>query len=190
MDENAPLKVVLDIDGVLADFEGKYCYNFGYENRHLVSLEQRHPHKRQEVKWFVDNPKTYIDLKTIPLGMQVYNELLARGFKIWFVTSRPKEATGITQFWLDEKGFRSGALIMAGKNKLDIIVPLEPLFIVDDITEVILEAEVLGIPALLFAHPWNDEHLAPRFSNIDEFDRELEAILAMRQQHENWCTSQ
>ena len=189
MDENAPLKVVLDIDGVLADFEGKYCYNFGYENRHLVSLEQRHPHKGKEVKWFVDNPKTYIDLKTIPLGMQVYNELLARGFKIWFVTSRPKEAAGITQFWLDAEGFRAGALLINGGDKMEIIASLKPLFIVDDIADVALKAKKLGIPALLIAQLWNETSSVPRVSNIDEFDRELEAILATRQ-HENWRTSQ
>jgi uncharacterized HAD superfamily protein len=189
MDRNNSLKVVLDIDGVLADFEGKYCYNFGYENRRLVSLEQRHPYWRKEVKWFVDNPKTYIDLKPISLGVQVYNELLARDFKIWFVTSRPKEAVGITQFWLDAEDFRLGTLLMNGGDKMEIIASLKPLFIVDDIADVALKAKKLGIPALLIAQPWNEASSVPRFSNIDEFDRELEVILAMRH-NENRCTSQ
>ena len=34
---------VLDIDGVLADFEEGFCEAFGYSNRDLYSLEERYP---------------------------------------------------------------------------------------------------------------------------------------------------
>ena len=35
--------IAVDIDGVLADFEKKFCEDFGEDNRHLYSFYGRYP---------------------------------------------------------------------------------------------------------------------------------------------------
>ena len=64
-------QVVVDIDGVLADFEGAFVKTFGDDRRELESLEARYPSRSRSINEFVYDPHTYIHLEPIPLGRGV-----------------------------------------------------------------------------------------------------------------------
>ena len=174
-------RVVMDIDGVVADYERAFCLTFGFDKREFFSLEKRYPNKLIEIRQFGNSPSTYRNLEVLQLGKQVYNSLIDKGFSVWFVTSRPFALVDVTKIWLGQNGFDRGALVIAEMYKINVILELRPILIVDDDSLLALRVILGDIPALLVDQPWNRKSSVPRFSNLDKFDRELEAILSMRQ---------
>ncbi|MDP2363957.1 MAG: hypothetical protein Q8M94_09335, partial [Ignavibacteria bacterium] len=94
--------------------------------------------------------------------------------KIWFVTSRPKELAGITQNWLDNNGFGKGTLLMAGKEKFDMIWALNPSLVIDDLPDIFDKCVEAQIPCLLVAQEWNRQcDTAYRVDNIAYLDEKM-----------------
>lgn len=97
--------LAIDIDGVLADFEGEFCDRFGTDNRWYADLPSRYPRVDPElIDEFINSPATYKDLAPIFGGVLLVNQARERGWYILLLTSRPEYLAEITRIWLE--GYR------------------------------------------------------------------------------------
>lgn len=166
---NKRIEVVVDIDGVLADFEGHFCEIFGSENRHVVNLQQRYPHlKSSVVSSFVQDCDTYRYLDPIQVGLDIVEWLNKQGVVVHIVSSRPVGTTRITRKWLQDFHIPYTSLTVK-TNKINTIKSLAPVLVVDDIISIAEESYKVGIPGILVKQPWNETPFFPRVENINDF---------------------
>lgn len=137
--------IVVDIDGVLVDFESAMCDAFGAINRHMYSPYDRYPDvPRDLITEFIDNPDNYIDLAPIFGGMLFCRQAHQRGWYVLLVTARDKSLREVTRNWLDRYGVVYNEIIFAKNKKeviadYDIINPSRPVsIVVDDSVSVLL----------------------------------------------------
>ena len=172
-------KIVVDVDGVVADFEGAFCEEFGYERRELVSLESRYPNQARRIYKFLNDGFVYKNLKPLELGLEIVQYLNENDFDVSLVTARPFGMERVTRDWLRryEVEFTTFTLDQA---KTGAIALMRPLCAVDDLFSVHTALLKHNIPTIVVAHPWNaysGEDLR-RVSNISEFIYDFEEILA------------
>jgi hypothetical protein len=170
--------VVVDIDGVLADFEGAFCEKFGWERRELVSLESRYPSRTREINKFINDGEVYKNLKPIKLGMEIVEYLHDEGFDVHVVTGRPFGFESITRAWLNRHRVNYWSFAL-DTHKTGKIAQLKPLCAVDDLFSVHTALLKHNIPTILVAQPWNQysgENLR-RISNLTEFISEFEQVI-------------
>ncbi len=170
--------VVVDIDGVLADFEGEFVRTFGDDRRELESLESRYPNSGSRISQFVNNPLTYKNLKPISLGLAVVDFLNDNGYDVNIVTSRPLDTEWVTHRWLKRWGvdFLSFEVY---PNKIHRIAEISPICAIDDLISVSRHLEPYNVPVLMMQHPWNwfYEHKNRVFSNINQFMTAFDKII-------------
>lgn len=170
--------VVMDMDGVLADFEGEFCKEFGDDHRELVSLEARYPNQAIRVHEFINDGFVYKRLQPIQLGLDIAKYLYENGFFISIVTSRPFGFDSVNRDWLKRHGVRFHSY-KSDRPKAGRIAMMNPLCAVDDLYSV--HTGLLGhnIPTILVAQPWNQysgEELR-RVSTLSEFISEFDCII-------------
>ncbi len=182
------LDVVLDIDGVIADFEDFYCHRFGYENRHLVNLEERHPKKAKEIAAFTNDKATYYMLLPEPVGIEIARWLMERvtayGYRsnranVTVLTSRPFRTYEVTKGWLKRENVPYHQLEFS-HDKVAWMKEHKPDIIVDDLAE-ICESALRSVPdltAVLVAHKWNEQGstFIPRITTLKQFQRIYEEV--------------
>lgn len=171
--------VVVDVDGVLADFEGAFCEEFGYDRRELVSLESRYPSQARKINAFLNDGFVYMNLEPLELGLEIVRYLNENDFDVSIVTARPFGLESVTRDWTKRYGVEYSSLI-SDHPKVGRISLIKPLCAVDDLYSV--HTALLGhnIPTIIVAHPWNaysGEDLR-RVANISEFIYDFEEILA------------
>lgn len=165
-----PPEVVVDIDGVLADFEGAFCEKFGTASRHLVGLEKRYPDQKDKITKFVRSPDTYKYLGTLQVGLDIVKWLNQHGAIVHIVSSRPTGTYDLTKNWLLHNHVLYTSLTVKS-DKIAKIKALQPALVVDDIISVVEECyQKASIPGILVAHPWNETPFFPRVDNIHEFE--------------------
>ena len=157
---------VLDIDGVLADFEEGFCEAFGYSNRDLYSLEERYPDADQGLlKEFVENPLNYKDLAPIFGGVLLLNQLYSRGYYILLMTSRRKELKTVTFDWLKKYNIPFQELYFSCNKQegindfLALHGNLELQIFVDDSVSTLRAVErgaADRVPFLAWGQPWKE----------------------------------
>lgn len=119
--------IAVDMDGVLSDFEEKFCEGFGTSNRHLYSLEERYPEVDPTlIREFVANPENYKDLAPIFGGLLFTRQAHSRGWYILIVTSRDKSLREITRNWLARYGVVYNEIMFA-KNKKEAIADYDAI---------------------------------------------------------------
>lgn len=162
--------IVVDVDGVLADFEGKFVQAFGEDRRELESLESRYPNLGSRINQFVNNPLTYQNLEPISLGMAIVDFLNDNGYDVNIITSRPLDTEWVTRRWLKKwgVGFLSFGVY---PSKIHRIAEISPICAIDDLISVSRHLKPYKVPVLLMQHPWNwfFENKERVFSNINEF---------------------
>lgn len=180
------LDVMLDIDGVIANFEGYFCRQFGSNNRHLVSLYERYPGKETEIDNFVNNKATYYMLTPEFVGMDIAKWLMQRvtaygvrrnRARVTIVTSRPLRTAEVTKNWLKAEKVPYHKLEFA-RNKVAWAVEHKPDIVVDDIIDV-CEGAALKVPGLfpvLVAHPWNETPFIPRIHDLSGFQQVYQQV--------------
>lgn len=172
--------VVLDIDGVLADFEGSFCEKFGYNGRHLVSLEERYPEYKDDVELFVMSSVTYERLDVLPLGVKIANWCEDQGFDIYILSSRPTYMTKTTGLWLKQNKIPFHFLQVGVHRKITEIIRIDPMFVIDDMYEVCHTCSNFNVYSMLFDHPWNQDEnievLWRRIKNFQDFKKYCEHI--------------
>lgn len=107
---------VVDVDGVLADFEQAACEAFGFKNRHLYNFEERYPHLDPDLiaEW-VNSEDNYLNLSPIFGGMLLIQQLKQRGFDVVLMTSRGKHLEAVTEAWLKLYHIEVGVLFENNK---------------------------------------------------------------------------
>lgn len=164
--------IAVDIDGVLSNFEEKFCQDFGDANRHLYSLEARYPNLDPElIREYVANPENYRDLAPIFGGLMFIRQAHQRGWYILLVTSRDKSLREVTRNWLDKYGAVYHEIMFAKNKKeaiadYDAIHPSRPVKIVVDDSVSVLESMPEKY-SVAWAQPWNSWHF-PRMWYSDD----------------------
>jgi uncharacterized HAD superfamily protein len=171
--------IAVDCDGVVADFEGAFCEKFGYENRHLTSLEERYPNKSYLIELFATLSKTYEKLNIIPVGVDIVRFLAKEGFDIHIVTARPDYCVQVTGLWLKQNKIPFHFLSCGIKNKFDYYMQLNPVMIIEDIFDIAVGAARFGHISFLIDQPWNfsiDSYGVRRIKTFDKFKRDFDEI--------------
>jgi len=174
-------KVVIDVDGVLADFESAFCNAFGHERREMVSLESRYPGKARQIYSFLNDAFVYKELQPIQLGLQIVEFVNKMGYDVHIVTGRPFGLEGVTRTWLKKYDVQFDSFTL-DTSKTGAITLLSPLCAVDDLLSVHKALLWHNIPTILVAHPWNDykaENIR-RINTLDEFITSFKAIIQER----------
>lgn len=183
------LMTVLDMDGLMADFEFEFCLKFGDDRRYLVNLVERYPDREQEIIDFVRSPNTYARLSTIPLGVDIARWLVVRERRweddkrlyprsnVAIVTSRPMSAMKVTKEWLKKHKIPYHQFII-NPDKEQAIKLLQPDIVVDDIIGVCQLAynSIEEVKPVLVEQPWNDTIFFPRIKTLQQFIRIYEGV--------------
>lgn len=171
-------KVVVDLDGVLADFEGAFCKKFGYDRRELVSLESRYPKQAREIDKFLNDGFVYKNLKPIQLGLDIVQYLNDYDYEVHIVTARPFGLESVTREWLKRHRVNFWS-VQSNRAKTGLIASMRPLCAVDDFFSVHEALLTWNVPVILVAQPWNrysGENLR-RISNLSEFVTHFKKLL-------------
>lgn len=112
--------VVIDIDGIIADFEGEFCDAFGYDNRHEYDLYKRYPNPElvPVIDEFVSTSAVYQNLFPLFSGNILIRQCVEHNLYVVLMTSRPEETKNITKAWLERFGIPYNELVFA-KDRLD-----------------------------------------------------------------------
>lgn len=170
-------KVVVDMDGVLADFEGAFCLEFGYDKRELVSLEARYPNKARSIVKFINDGFVYANLNPIQLGLDICEWLNDNDYDVSIVTGRPFGFDSINRDWLKRHGAKFSSYV-SEIPKTGKIVNMQPLCAIDDLFSVQQALSRHNIATIIIAHPWNNyigENMQ-RVSDIDQFIESFEYV--------------
>lgn len=138
--------IMVDVDGVLADFEGRFCQDFGSDNRHLYCLEDRYPKVDPElIREYAKNPDNYIDLAPIFGGLMFCRQAHQRGWYVLLMTSRDKSLRTVTQNWLHKYSVVYHELIFSRNKRaavedFDVLHPEYQVRIVVDDSVSVLES--------------------------------------------------
>lgn len=165
--------IVFDIDGVVADFEGAFCKQFGSNKRDRVSLEQRYPLRAKEIREFSKSPSVYDNLEVLPLGKHINSYLHKHGFIIDIVSSRPETLSAITQRWLQRNGIYFDSLWIGNSvPKAEHIRGIKAICAIDDLGQVLDSVAPYRIPGILISSKWNYE-FRKKYPRIDNFGKFL-----------------
>ena len=171
--------IMVDIDGVLADWETPMCDAFGYINRHMYSPYDRYPDvDRGLIEEFIANPANYEDLVPIFGGLLFCRQAARRGWYILLCTSRPKQTELVTNEWLQRYGVVHDELIFAQK-KADAILDFnernpdkEVRIAVDDSVSVLRSLPTRVYP-VAWKQEWNYGYYPAMAYNSENFKIEL-----------------
>lgn len=164
MRRNYKHTIAVDIDGVVADFEGEFCDRFGYENRHLVNLEARYPEiDAGIIQEFVNSPESYENLAPIFGGYLLLRQAKSLGFYVVLITSRPKNCAEVTREWLEGNDTPYHELWYA-KNKAQAIQEYNQMYphrpvrvLIDDIAENLRNLPD-GVVGISWQQEWNTDY--------------------------------
>lgn len=138
--------IMVDIDGVIADFEGKFCEDFGDDNRHLSKLESRYPNLDPGlIREYVGNQENYVDLAPIFGGLLFCRQAYQRGWYVLLMTSRDKKLREVTKSWLSKYSVVYHELVFSRNKReavadFDALHPEYPVRIVVDDSVSVLES--------------------------------------------------
>lgn len=169
------LDIVLDMDGVLSDFEFAFCMAFGDNGRTLESLVERYPHREKDILLFVGSIDTYKQLTPIPVGVQIakwcgetHNGIPRANIEV--VTSRPYKTAHVSEYWLRKFKIPHHKFTV-DPNKSQYLVRIQPDILVDDIIGVCeyVYNRTSGVTPVLMKQPWNETPFFPRISTLSQF---------------------
>jgi len=171
--------IMVDIDGVLADWETPMCDAFGYVNRHMYSPYDRYPDvDRELIAEFISNPDNYGDLVPIFGGLLFCRQAARRGWYILLCTSRPKRTEFVTIQWLERYGVVYNELSFAQK-KADAILDFnernpdkEVRIAVDDSVSVLRSLPTRVYP-VAWKQEWNYGYYPAMAYNSENYKIEL-----------------
>lgn len=174
---------IFDIDGVLANFEEKFCEAFGNKNRHLYDLFARYPELDESllIEWLGDE-ENYGDLNPIFGGISLLNDLKSKGYYILLITSRPKSLQKVTTDWL-KKYYLDYDELFFGKDKVEVTKSFQHLndnkkvsiFIDDHLPTLRAMRESFKFPCVCWSQPWNtwDNYYPQAIHNQETFKIEI-----------------
>lgn len=166
--------VILDIDGVLADFEGKLVKVLGkefgspaHDYRERYRLEERFgnfPVILRRALELTADPNFYHDIQLCEGAVDFVETLLDDDYSIRYVSARPMSAYSFTRRWLVSRFTDVDINLYCGVgDKVDFIrklnIPVD--FIVEDSPITIRALKANGFVTVCWAQLWN-EGIFPR----------------------------
>jgi hypothetical protein len=165
------LMIIMDIDGVLANLEGRLVEHlvsrYGKDagiNRDMYALEDRYadfPEILDAALSFVIDPNSYYPLEPMMDGLVFVEKAIANGYPVQFLSSRPKGAETFTVRWLRKHLLNYdetlGAKCLDGNKARTILKDYKDLvaFVVEDRPDTVAKLNEGGILAYSWAQPWN-----------------------------------
>lgn len=161
--------IVLDVDGVLADFEGRLVETLEKEfgeiarsNRQFFRLEDRwkdRPEIVARAKEYVENPNFYYCLEEYPEVTSFAQDLNDFGYPLMFVSSRPLSAETFTRRWINKKlDLPEYVRVFCGvRDKADFLKEIADGvdFVIDDNPEEVKRLQKAGFSTLCWEQEWN-----------------------------------
>jgi len=169
--------VVVDVDGVIADFEAEFCDKFGYDHREMYSLSARYPEvDKSLIDEFVESPYSYE--RIIPIfggAVALLSNLRSRGYYTVLMTARSKKLTEVTREWLEGFEIQYNELWFAQNKAVAIqefnqMYPSRKAFLLIDDCPANLEELPDGVTGAIWEQPWNDGYF-PRMRYNHELMR-------------------
>lgn len=165
--------VGVDLDGVIADFDGgwrrAYAVWYGKEVRDLTeewddNARLTFGSQAEFFAWVGDVPGFWQDLAPVPGALGALRELRKQGHQIRFITARPEWARSQTLRWLIANGQPSDELHFTGEKWR---VPAH--IYIDDSPAVLADLKEAKAPYVIrFARPWNKKAPGMSCANWDE----------------------
>lgn len=169
--------VIVDVDGVIADFEEEFCERFGYDHREMYSLHQRYPNVDKElIDEFIMSPDSYE--RIIPIfggAVALLGTLRSRGHYIVLMTSRDKKLAEVTREWLEGYEIQYNELWFAKDKSVAIgefnkMYPGRKAFLLIDDCRTTLENLPDEVQGVAWSQPWNEGYF-PRMRYNSELMR-------------------
>lgn len=136
--------VLLDICNTIADINGQIEVITG-----LKRSEGLFFHPALYPGWFEENMNIFKDAPAMPGSVEGVNRLREEGYKIVYLSARPESARGITEEWLQRKGFPNCPLLFTDKKVEAIqqagICQEDIAFAIDDAVHEIEQYKKAGI---------------------------------------------
>jgi hypothetical protein len=179
--------IAIDIDGVLADFEGEFCDKFGTANRELANLHKRYPKVDPDlIDEFINSPNSYKDLAPIFGGILLVNQARMKGWYILLLTSRPEYLAEVTKVWLEGYDIQYNDLWFT-QDKAESISKYNRLYPgrhiwcqIDDIVTNLTKNPI----GVAWEQPWNQNYY-PR-ARYNEITMEIDLNLTQYQRINFW----
>ena len=174
------MRIALDIDGVLCNFNKAYAALLAQElgedllpvgwaeNQecfHCWDWDTAHGYSPavQKVVWtqrIWANDKFWAKLDPLPGATDVLRQLNWRmkdgKIDCYFVTNRSGEkAKKQTEWWLYDKGSIDYPTVLLASDKVPILKALDVSFFADDKLETVVQASTYKVPTYLIDAPWN-----------------------------------
>ncbi len=163
--------IVLDIDGVLADFM------YGFEkamggpppNPFEYNLLKSYPGREADVKLHLVDPSLYAKFPVVLGAKKAVKWLYDAGFELKAVTGRSKEGgiEAVTRAWI-KKHFKKAITkiyMVPSKQKARFIADMSPAFAIDDSPANVRDLLECDVRGLLFSQIYNIREELPRMQN-------------------------
>lgn len=141
-------RVALDIDGVIADFEGAFCERFGLQSRnnhwHFTYEWKRHRDELKNDKDFWLNMKPLVDGSKLPFEPCAY------------VTNRQIPVEWIEE-WLESNGFPCEPVYSTSDKKVEVLKNIGVDLFVEDCYSNFVELNNSGVFCYLIDRPYNSK---------------------------------
>lgn len=159
------MRLVFDMDGVVADFEGYAVKRFGECDRSLYSLTARWPDRADEVRAFVNDHETYERLYPIAGAQMMLRALKEFGFELIYATARPGglEMRELTAMWLRAYDIpHDDVYVVPFADKAGLVHSLGPAAVFEDAPEQIAAMRAKYLNVVTYVQPWNKYELGIR----------------------------
>jgi len=174
------LRIVLDLDGCLADFHGALVETVGPPARidawGMKDWYPDNPAKVKEAQAFLKDPENYQHLHLLPAAKKTMKQLSERGHKLHIVTARPKTSgmKEATEEWVHRnlRGYIDSVQVVGdGKveTKVNVIKKMAPHICVDDRADTVEALRKEGLYAVVYNQPWNKKVSPPRIFGWTHF---------------------
>ena len=178
------MKIVLNLDGVIADCESAALDRFGPCDQREYDFFKRWPNRDNLMHAWLTSASEYRKFLSVP-GAEMGTSILAHqwNFDIHIVSSRPATFAmwAATRDWLTDRKIPYHTLRLVDRgNKADTIARLRPLVAVDDDPWQIAELQARAVPTIVMDYPWNKQTRSLRAGSWHEVLEHVQALYGLR----------